>query len=83
MDVCMPHSAQKAIDQLEISSHQQETEGRINIHIPRTGRFCKLCEEEIEREEHVMCRCSSFNPTKEKYATFYKFHHYLTNDGED
>ena len=57
MDVYMPHSSRVAIGQLRPWSHQLEIEvGRV-AGIPITEQVCKICREEVENEEHFVCRC--------------------------
>ena len=42
---------------LRLPFHQLEIEARQAIYIPRTKRFCKLCQGENERVEHFVSRC--------------------------
>ena len=57
----MSHSAYKAIGQ--VRPHQLEIKARRVCRIPKAGTFHKLCDGEIESEEHF------HKHIKEKYAT--------------
>ena len=52
MDIYVRQSARKEINQLRVLFHQLEIEATQTLRIPRTERFCKLYEAEIESEEH-------------------------------
>ena len=74
MDVHMSHSARVAIGQLRVSSHQLEIEAGRAAHIPRAERICRLCSEEIESEEHFVCRCRAYSDLRERHATLFHGH---------
>ena len=61
MDVYMPHSSRVAVGQLRVSSHQLEIEAGRARRVPRAERICRLCQEEIESEEHYVCRCRAYS----------------------
>ena len=74
MDVYMPHSSRVAIGQLRVSSHQLEIEAGRAARIPRAERICRLCQEEVESEEHHVCRCRAYSDIRERYATIFCGH---------
>lgn len=71
MDVHMSHNARVAIGQLRVSSHQLAIETGRAAHIPRAERICRLCSEEIESEEHFVCRCRAYSDIRHRHATLF------------
>ena len=74
MDVYMPHSSRVAVGQLRVSSHQLEIEASRARCVPRAERICRLCQEEIESEEHYVCRCRTYSDIRERYTTIFSGH---------
>ena len=71
MDVYMSHSMRVAIGQIRVSSHQLEIETGRAAHIPREERQCRICREEVESEEHYICRCKAYTDIRERYPTLF------------
>lgn len=74
MDVYMPHSSRVAIGQLRVSSHQLEIEARRAARVPRAERICRLCREEVETEDHFVCRCRAHQGVRDRYAGLFEEH---------
>ena len=71
MDVYMSHSARVAIGQLRVSSHQLEIEAGKAARVTRAERICRLCQEEVESEEHYVCRCRAYSDIRDRYTTIF------------
>lgn len=63
-----------AVGQLRVSSHQLEIEAGRARRVPRAERICRLCQEEIESEEHYVCRCRAYSDIRERYTTIFSGH---------
>lgn len=71
MDTYMPHSSRVAIGQLRVSSHRLEIETGRAAHITREARICRLCSEEVESEEHHVCRCRALEGVRTRYEALF------------
>ena len=72
MDTYMPHSSRVAIGQLKVASHRLWIEtGRVD-DTPQEERVCQLCREEIECEEHFICRCRAYEDIRDRYETLFR-----------
>jgi len=71
MDTYMPHSSRVAIGQLRVSSHRLEIETSRATHITREARICRLCSEEVESEEHHVCRCRALEGIRARYEALF------------
>lgn len=71
MDTYMPHSWRVAIGQLRVSSHRLEIETGRAAFIPRAERICRICREEVESEEHFVCRCRAYEDIRGRYGTLF------------
>ncbi|MCO5589434.1 hypothetical protein L7F22_043401 [Adiantum nelumboides] len=56
----MPHRLRASIGQLRVSSHQLEIESGRARGIPREERICRICQTEVESEEHFVTRCPAY-----------------------
>ena len=66
----MPHSSRVAIGQLRVSSHRLEIEkGRGSIL--REERICRVCREEVESEEHFVCRCRAYEDIRGRHEALF------------
>src|SRR5271154_1222557 len=72
--MCTCLSARVAIGQLRVSSHQLEIEAGRAARIPRAERICRLCQEEVESEEHYVCICRAYSDIRERYTTLFSGH---------
>ena len=66
LDVFLPNALRVAIGQLRVSSHQLEIEVGRATGVTREQRLCRLCQLEVECEEHFTCQCTYLN-IREKY----------------
>ena len=41
---------------------------------PEPERICRLCQEEVESEEHYVCRCRAYGDIRERYTTIFHGH---------
>lgn len=71
MDVYLPHGTRVAIGQLRVSSHQLEIEAGRAAGIPREARICRLCRQEVECEDHFVCRCPHYTEIRARYPTLF------------
>ena len=70
----LPHATMVAFGQLTVSSHRLEIEVGRASHIPREERICKLCNTEVESEEHYVCRCPAYRGIREGYSSLFSEH---------
>ena len=71
MDTHMPHSSRVAIGQLRVASHRLEIETGRHTSIPREERICRVCTEEVESEEHFVCRCRAYDQIRDRYEALF------------
>ena len=71
MDTYMPHSSRVAISQLRVASHRLEIETGRHTGIPREERICRVCTEEVESEEHFVCRCRAYDQIRDRYEALF------------
>lgn len=74
MDTYMPHSSRVAIGQLRVASHRLEIETGRHSGVPREERVCRVCIEEVESEEHFVCRCRAYAQIRDRYETLFRGH---------
>ena len=72
MDTYMPHSSRVAIGQLRVASHRLEIEAGRAHDIPMEERVCRVCREEVESEEHFVCRCRAYDDIRERYEPLFR-----------
>ena len=48
-----------------------EIEAGRAARVPRIERICRLCREEIESEEHFICRCRAYEDIRHRHATLF------------
>ncbi|KAI5054061.1 hypothetical protein GOP47_0031046 [Adiantum capillus-veneris] len=72
MDTYMPHSSRVAIGQLRVASHRLEIEIGRHTGVPREERVCRACTEEVESEEHFVCRCRAYTEIRGRYEALFR-----------
>lgn len=72
MDIHMPHSSRVAIGQLRVASHRLEIETGRARDIPLEERICRICRDEVESEEHFVCRCSAYADIRGRYESLFR-----------
>lgn len=77
MEDFLSHGSRVAIGQLRVSSHRLEIETGRAARIPREERVCRLCREEVESEEHYVCRCRAYTAIRERYPILFREPHSL------
>ena len=74
MDTYMPHSSRVAIGQVRVASHKLEIETGRHTRVPTEERVCRVSTEEVESEEHFVCRCRAYAQIRGKYETLFRGH---------
>ena len=72
MDIYMPHSSRVAIGQLRVASHRLEIEVGRAHDIPMEERVCRVCREDVESEEHYVCRCRAYDDIRGRYESLFR-----------
>ncbi|KAH7422262.1 hypothetical protein KP509_12G000500 [Ceratopteris richardii] len=68
----MPQSSRVAIGQLRVASQRLEIESGRHSEVPRAEGICKLRREEVEIEEHFVCRWRSYTHIRDRYETLFR-----------
>lgn len=72
MDTHLSLEIRSAIGQIRTSSHQLRIETGRYTYIAREDRICELCHQEVESEEHYICRCTVHYEIRGRYHCLFR-----------